>query len=145
MCGSDQTLNNSLSPCRGLAEMIDATRRIRATGLERGRNSARTSFLSLEFRLLSITYSICFSLPLSHDALNEVIPTKQLAHQLFEKPWLVVSHDALNEVLTPLGDRRHCPPKHSPVDWCPRRDSNPEPTDYESAALTVELQGHKNL
>jgi hypothetical protein len=26
--------------------------------------------------------------------------------------------------------------------WCPRRDSNPEPTDYESAALTVELQGH---
>ena len=25
--------------------------------------------------------------------------------------------------------------------WCPRRDSNPEPTDYESAALTVELQG----
>ena len=29
--------------------------------------------------------------------------------------------------------------------WCPRRDSNPEPTDYESAALTVELQGHKNL
>ena len=27
------------------------------------------------------------------------------------------------------------------VDWCPRRDSNPEPTDYESAALTVELQG----
>src|ERR1051325_3163569 len=27
-------------------------------------------------------------------------------------------------------------------DWCPRRDSNPEPTDYESAALTVELQGH---
>ena len=27
---------------------------------------------------------------------------------------------------------------------CPRRDSNPEPTDYESAALTVELQGHKN-
>ena len=22
------------------------------------------------------------------------------------------------------------------------RDSNPEPTDYESAALTVELQGH---
>ena len=26
---------------------------------------------------------------------------------------------------------------------CPRRDSNPEPTDYESAALTVELQGHK--
>ena len=26
-------------------------------------------------------------------------------------------------------------------DWCPRRDSNPEPTDYESAALTVELQG----
>lgn len=29
--------------------------------------------------------------------------------------------------------------------WCPRRDSNPEPTDYESAALTVELQGHKNF
>src|SRR6266480_5828145 len=29
--------------------------------------------------------------------------------------------------------------------WCPRRDSNPEPTDYESAALTVELQGHKDL
>src|SRR2546423_639044 len=29
--------------------------------------------------------------------------------------------------------------------WCPRRDSNPEPTDYESAALTVELQGHNNL
>ncbi len=29
--------------------------------------------------------------------------------------------------------------------WCPRRDSNPEPTDYESAALTIELQGHKNL
>ena len=28
---------------------------------------------------------------------------------------------------------------------CPRRDSNPEPTDYESAALTVELQGHNNL
>jgi len=28
--------------------------------------------------------------------------------------------------------------------WCPRRDSNPEPTDYESAALTVELQGHNN-
>ena len=27
----------------------------------------------------------------------------------------------------------------------PRRDSNPEPTDYESAALTVELQGHKFL
>src|SRR5581483_5233534 len=26
--------------------------------------------------------------------------------------------------------------------WCPRRDSNPEPIDYESAALTVELQGH---
>jgi hypothetical protein len=26
---------------------------------------------------------------------------------------------------------------------CPRRDLNPEPTDYESAALTVELQGHK--
>jgi hypothetical protein len=26
--------------------------------------------------------------------------------------------------------------------WCPRRDSNPEPTDYESAALTIELQGH---
>src|SRR6266571_8709379 len=34
---------------------------------------------------------------------------------------------------------------NSPVDWCPRRDSNPEPTDYESAALTVELQGHMNL
>ena len=31
------------------------------------------------------------------------------------------------------------------VYWCPRRDSNPEPTDYESAALTVELQGHKFL
>ena len=31
------------------------------------------------------------------------------------------------------------------VNWCPRRDSNPEPTDYESAALTVELQGHKEL
>ena len=31
------------------------------------------------------------------------------------------------------------------ADWCPRRDSNPEPTDYESAALTVELQGHNNL
>src|SRR6266540_4338109 len=30
------------------------------------------------------------------------------------------------------------------VNWCPRRDSNPEPTDYESAALTVELQGHNN-
>jgi hypothetical protein len=29
--------------------------------------------------------------------------------------------------------------------WCPRRDSNPEPTDYESAALTVELQGHIDL
>jgi hypothetical protein len=29
------------------------------------------------------------------------------------------------------------------VTWCPRRDSNPEPTDYESAALTVELQGHR--
>src|SRR2546422_4348488 len=28
---------------------------------------------------------------------------------------------------------------------CPRRDSNPEPTDYESAALTVELQGHTNF
>ena len=25
---------------------------------------------------------------------------------------------------------------------CPRRDLNPEPTDYESAALTIELQGH---
>ena len=35
--------------------------------------------------------------------------------------------------------------EHSPVDWCPRRDSNPEPTDYESAALTIELQGHNNL
>ena len=35
--------------------------------------------------------------------------------------------------------------RHSPVEWCPRRDSNPEPTDYESAALTVELQGHKSL
>ena len=33
----------------------------------------------------------------------------------------------------------------SPVDWCPRRDSNPEPKDYESAALTVELQGHNNV
>jgi hypothetical protein len=33
----------------------------------------------------------------------------------------------------------------SVIDWCPRRDSNPEPTDYESAALTVELQGHNNL
>jgi len=33
--------------------------------------------------------------------------------------------------------------RRSPVVWCPRRDSNPEPTDYESAALTVELQGHK--
>ncbi len=31
------------------------------------------------------------------------------------------------------------------ANWCPRRDSNPEPTDYESAALTVELQGHNNL
>ncbi len=29
--------------------------------------------------------------------------------------------------------------------WCPRRDSNPEPTDYESAALTVELQGHMSV
>ena len=28
---------------------------------------------------------------------------------------------------------------------CPREDSNLEPTDYESAALTVELQGHKDL
>ncbi len=27
--------------------------------------------------------------------------------------------------------------------WCPREDSNLEPTDYESAALTVELQGHR--
>jgi hypothetical protein len=35
---------------------------------------------------------------------------------------------------------------HLPTDsWCPRRDSNPEPTDYESAALTVELQGHTTL
>ena len=25
--------------------------------------------------------------------------------------------------------------------WCARRDLNPQPTDYESAALTVELQG----
>ena len=32
-----------------------------------------------------------------------------------------------------------------PGSWCPRRDSNPEPTDYESAALTVELQGHNDL
>ena len=32
-----------------------------------------------------------------------------------------------------------------PVIWCPRRDSNPEPTDYESAALTVELQGHTKV
>ena len=31
------------------------------------------------------------------------------------------------------------------INWCPRRDSNPEPTDYESAALTVELQGHSRL
>jgi hypothetical protein len=31
------------------------------------------------------------------------------------------------------------------ANWCPRRDSNPEPTDYESAALTVELQGHTDL
>src|SRR5688500_16148882 len=27
--------------------------------------------------------------------------------------------------------------------WCPRQDSNLQPTDYESAALTVELQGHE--
>ena len=32
--------------------------------------------------------------------------------------------------------------RHFLIPWCPRRDSNPEPTDYESAALTVELQGH---
>ena len=32
----------------------------------------------------------------------------------------------------------------APAYWCPRRDSNPEPTDYESAALTVELQGHND-
>src|SRR6266496_1796755 len=35
--------------------------------------------------------------------------------------------------------------RKSEMFWCPRRDSNPEPTDYESAALTVELQGHNNL
>ena len=33
--------------------------------------------------------------------------------------------------------------QQSKMSKCPRRDSNPEPTDYESAALTVELQGHR--
>ncbi len=28
---------------------------------------------------------------------------------------------------------------------CPRQESNLEPTDYESAALTIELQGHKDV
>ena len=27
--------------------------------------------------------------------------------------------------------------------WCPRTNSNREPTDYKSVALPVELQGHK--
>lgn len=26
--------------------------------------------------------------------------------------------------------------------WWPRRDSNPQPSDYEPPALTIELQGH---
>ena len=40
-------------------------------------------------------------------------------------------------------DASHTTNKEAMCDiWCPRRDSNPEPTDYESAALTVELQGH---
>ena len=39
----------------------------------------------------------------------------------------------------------YCLLPHCSLTWCPRRDSNPEPTDYESAALTVELQGHKDL
>ena len=40
-----------------------------------------------------------------------------------------------------LGESSILPAAFAP-NWCPRRDSNPEPTDYESAALTVELQGH---
>ena len=49
--------------------------------------------------------------------------------------------DGVGLTVKPIGN-----PK-SAIDnvWCPRRDSNPEPTDYESAALTVELQGHNKL
>ena len=33
---------------------------------------------------------------------------------------------------------------HTTVCWCPRKDSNPRPTVYKTAALPTELLGHNN-
>ena len=38
------------------------------------------------------------------------------------------------------GQAKNCKPLNRRKSWWARRDSNPQPRDYESPALTVELQ-----
>jgi circadian clock protein KaiB len=74
---------------------------------------------------------------------DQIVAVPSLVRQL-PPPVKKIIGDLANEERVLIGldfdrDRVRCRALHC-IDWWARRDSNPQPRDYESPALTIELQ-----